>query len=119
HAYRKGAHFYISGLRFFYSNIIFASVPFPFDVHAIIFSEDAPALENALHKIFHNKRVNKVNNRKEFFRVSLKENEHVVRESYNKPVEFLKLGTAQEYRETMMIEKEESKIYSSSLLTVS
>lgn len=46
-----------------------ASVLFAFDVHAMIFSEDAPALESALHKTFHDKRVNKVNNRKEFFRV--------------------------------------------------
>lgn len=94
-----------------------ASVPFAFDVHAMIFSEDAPALESALHKTFHDKRVNKVNNRKEFFRVSLKEIEKVVRENYSKPIELTKLGIAKEYRETMMIEKEESKKHSSSFLT--
>ena len=48
-----------------------ASVPFPFDVHAIIFSEDAPALEKELHNHFAAGRVNKVNNRKEFFDVEL------------------------------------------------
>ena len=50
-----------------------ASVPFLFDVHAMIFSEDAPNLEAKLHKIFEEERVNKVNLRKEFFRVSLTE----------------------------------------------
>jgi hypothetical protein len=45
-----------------------ASVPFHFDVHAIIFSEDAPGLENKLHRAFHQRRVNMVNERKEFFR---------------------------------------------------
>ena len=48
-----------------------ASVPFPFDVHAIIESDDAPALENTLHKALALMQVNKVNPRKEFFRVSL------------------------------------------------
>jgi hypothetical protein len=48
-----------------------ASVPFPFDVHAIIYSEDAPALEAALHQEFANRRVNMINTRKEYFRVSL------------------------------------------------
>src|SRR6185437_7542280 len=44
-----------------------ASVPFPFDVHAIIFSEDAPGLENKLHRAFAHRRVNLVNARKEYF----------------------------------------------------
>jgi hypothetical protein len=48
-----------------------ASVPFAFDVHAMIWSEDAPRLENALHKHFVRTQVNKVNPRKEFFRLSL------------------------------------------------
>ncbi|WP_410745680.1 DUF4041 domain-containing protein, partial [Clostridium neonatale] len=46
-----------------------ASVPFSFDVHSMIFSNDAPKLENELHKIFSNHQVNKVNSKKEFFRV--------------------------------------------------
>ena len=50
-----------------------ASVPFPFDVHALIFTEDAPSLENALHKRFNFRRVNFENMRKEFFRVSIEE----------------------------------------------
>lgn len=50
-----------------------ASVPFPFDVHAMIYSEDAPRLENDLHLTFREKQVNKINNRKEFFRVNIAE----------------------------------------------
>ena len=50
-----------------------ASVPFPFDVHAMIYSEDAPGLESTLHKVFHDKKVNCVNYKKEYFRVSLDE----------------------------------------------
>ena len=48
-----------------------ASVPFEFDVHAIIFSDDAPMLETKLHHAFEEKRVNKINRRKEFFKTSL------------------------------------------------
>jgi hypothetical protein len=48
-----------------------ASVPFEFDVHAIIFSDDAPTLETKLHHAFEEKRVNKINRRKEFFKTSL------------------------------------------------
>ena len=50
-----------------------ASVPFPFDVHAMIRTSDAPSLENALHKHFDQRRVNLENNRKEFFYVTLDE----------------------------------------------
>jgi hypothetical protein len=50
-----------------------ASVPFPFDVHALIFTEDAPSLENILHKRFNLRRVNLENMKKEFFRVSIEE----------------------------------------------
>src|SRR5699024_8520882 len=46
-----------------------ASVPFPFDVHAMIFSDDAPALETILHQHFDAQRVNRINPRKEFFRI--------------------------------------------------
>ncbi len=50
-----------------------ASVPFPFDVHALIFTEDAPSLENTLHKRFNLRRVNFENMKKEFFRVTIEE----------------------------------------------
>lgn len=57
-----------------------ASVPFEFDVHAMIHSEDAPTLEKDLHKIFSENRVNRVNTRKEFFRLKLGEVRQVVEE---------------------------------------
>ena len=57
-----------------------ASVPFKFNVHALMFAEDAFAIENELHRYFNNKRVNKVNNKKEFFKVDLKEIEAKVLE---------------------------------------
>ena len=78
-----------------------ASVPFRFDIHALIFSDDAPKLETALHNAFADKRVNMVNGRKEFFHVSLKEIEQVVRENYDKTVDFKYLPDAEQYRESM------------------
>lgn len=80
-----------------------ASVPFNFDVHAMIFSDDAPALENALHKAFENKKVNMVNQRREFFNVTLNEIKEVVRKNYDKTVEFIEYPDAQQYRESPKI----------------
>ena len=80
-----------------------ASVPFEFDVHAIIFSEDAPALEAALHNKFADKRVNLVNKRKEFFRVTLKEIERTVKSEFNATVEFTKTARAEQFRETQRL----------------
>lgn len=77
-----------------------ASVPFNFDVHAMIFSDDAPALENALHKAFENRKVNMINQRREFFHVTLDEIKEVVRRNYDKTVEFIDIPDAQQYRET-------------------
>lgn len=82
-----------------------ASVPFRFDVHAMIFSEDAPTLEASLHKAFDEKKVNMVNNRKEFFNVTLDEIEDVVKENYDKTVEFIRLPEAEQYRESEMMKK--------------
>lgn len=78
-----------------------ASVPFPFDVHAMIFSEDAPKLETTLHKHFRNREINKVNSRKEFFNVELDEIEKVVTNNHNDTVEFTLVPVATEYRETI------------------
>ncbi|MFR5064814.1 MAG: DUF4041 domain-containing protein [Thomasclavelia spiroformis] len=82
-----------------------ASVPFEFDVHAMIFSQNAPELENTLHQSFREKSVNKVNYRKEFFKVTLDEIEDVVKKNYDKTVDFIKIPTATEYRQTLEIEK--------------
>ncbi len=75
-----------------------ASVPFKFDVHAMIFSDDAPALEAALHNAFKDKKVNMVNQRREFFNVSLDEIKKVVKENYDKTVEFVDVPDAEQYR---------------------
>lgn len=80
-----------------------ASVPFEFDVHAMIFSENAPELENTLHKYFEQKSVNRINLRKEFFRVTIDEIEKVVKDNYNNTVEFTKIPVATEYRQTLSI----------------
>lgn len=85
-----------------------ASVPFEFDVHAMIFSEDAPALENALHKTFRSKEVNKVNQRKEFFKVDLAEIEKVVKQYHNATVTFTMVAEAKQYRESLKIERGEA-----------
>ena len=82
-----------------------ASVPFTFDTHAMIYSEEAPALEAALHKEFAEKRVNMANIRKEFFRVSLDEVESaVVRHAPD--ADFFTDREAQEWHETMARRKE-------------
>lgn len=82
-----------------------ASVPFNFDVHAMIFSDDAPALETALHKAFENKKVNMINTRREFFNVTLEEIEAEVKRNFDKTVEFTKLAQAEQYRETLKIKE--------------
>ncbi len=80
-----------------------ASVPFNFDVHAMIFTEDAPALENALHKSFDDKKVNMVNKRKEFFNVTLDEIKEVIKSNYDKTVEFKDIVEAEQYRESLKL----------------
>lgn len=82
-----------------------ASVPFRFDIHAMIFSDDAPKLEAALHNHFANNKVNLVNGRKEFFNVTLDEIKKVVRENHDKSVDFINVPDAEQYRETLMIRK--------------
>lgn len=75
-----------------------ASVPFKFDVHAMIFSDDAPALETALHRAFEDKKVNMVNTRREFFNVTLDEIKQVVKNNFDKTVEFVDVADAEQYR---------------------
>lgn len=75
-----------------------ASVPFNFDVHAMIFSDDAPALETALHHAFEDKKLNMVNPRREFFNVTLEEIKDVIRKNFDKTVEFIDIPDAEQYR---------------------
>lgn len=92
-----------------------ASVPFKFDVHAMIFSENAPALEAKLHEIFRDKSVNLVNFKKEFFNASLDEIEKVVHENHGE-IEFTKIAEARDYRETVAIKKaKEEKVLTTTL----
>ncbi|OWF74662.1 ATPase [Yersinia frederiksenii] len=79
-----------------------ASVPFKYDIHALIYSVDAPSLETSLHQQFSNRRINLVNNRKEFFRVPLSDIESKVRElGYD--ASFDEFARAPEYRESQAI----------------
>lgn len=87
-----------------------ASVPFEFDVHAIIRTSDAPALENALHKTFASRRVNRINERKEFFRVSLEEVAEAVRKHHGE-FELTRLAEAAEYRKTLAINESDSTVH--------
>ena len=84
-----------------------ASVPFKFDVHAMIFSEDAPALEAKLHRAFEDRKLNLVNQRREFFRVSLDEIKDVVKNNFDKTVEFVDVPDADQYRISLKLREEE------------
>ena len=75
-----------------------ASVPFTFDVHSFIFSDDAVGLEQQLHQALADHRVNKINHRKEFFRVSLDQLEQLVSE-IDPTAEFNRTMLAEEYRQ--------------------
>jgi hypothetical protein len=79
-----------------------ASVPFEFDVHAMIPTDDAPALEARLHREFEESRINKVNYRKEFFRISPDRLRQVVAET-GLEISFTLLAEAREYRETQAL----------------
>ncbi|EJW1313086.1 DUF4041 domain-containing protein [Salmonella enterica] len=86
-----------------------ASVPFSFDVHAMIYSEDAPSLENHLHKVFNDKQLNKVNSRKEFFNVGIKDIKSTI-ESMNINAHWTMFAEAKEYRESLAIENERNLV---------
>ena len=85
-----------------------ASVPFDFDVHGMIYSDNAPALENTLHRHLESKRLNLVNNRAEFFVTSIDEIEQIIKE-FNLTVKLTKLAEAQEYRESISIREEKAR----------
>lgn len=87
-----------------------ASVPFKFDVHSFIFSDDAVGLENRLHAALDQKRVNKVNMRKEFFNVSLDELEQLVTE-IDPTAEFNRTMAAEEYRQSLSTDENYSSDY--------
>ena len=79
-----------------------ASVPFQFDIHAMVYSDEARTLEYELHKAFSERKVNMFNYRKEFFKVSLEEIEETIKRLGFK-AEFTRLPEAMEYRETLAV----------------
>lgn len=83
-----------------------ASVPFTFDVHAMIFSENAPALETQLHREFTNFRVNQINHRKEFFNVTLHDIEEKASEITGNDLDFKMTALAEDYYESMKLKGE-------------
>ena len=68
----------------------------------MIYSEDAPALENHLHGLLEKRSVNRINSRKEFFNVSLEEIEEIIRK-YNVEAQFIRVPPAEEFRKTQAI----------------
>ena len=81
-----------------------ASVPFKFDVHSFIFSNDAVGLEKKLHDMLNERRLNKVNLRKEFFKVEIDELEELVN-SIDPTAEFNKTMLAEEFRQSSELDK--------------
>lgn len=81
-----------------------ASVPFTFDVHAMIYSDDAPSLETALHRHFYGQRVNAVNSRKEFFRVNLDDIKKAAQNLTDNDIEFKMTAVAEQYYETLRLQ---------------
>lgn len=81
-----------------------ASVPFSFDVHAMLYSEDAPSLEKELHRKFEFDAVNKVNFRKEFFRTTLAQIKQAVKLQNITDIHWTMKAEAAEYRESVAIE---------------
>lgn len=83
-----------------------ASVPFKFDVHAMIFSYQAYQLENELHKYFDKERVNKINNRKEFFKIDIEQIKKILSSHKELTFDFIEEARAQEYKESLMVVNE-------------
>ena len=85
-----------------------ASVPFPFDVHMMISCDDAPTLENALHRVLHKTRLNKANPRKEFFRTTIEEVAQIVREHHG-DIQYVADPEALEYRQSLAMSEEDQE----------
>ena len=82
-----------------------ASVPFDFDVHAIIYSDNAPELENNLHRACDNYRINRVNQRKEFFKIEIDKIEEFAKQ-HDPGIFFTKIPEAKDYRTSLAILEE-------------
>lgn len=82
-----------------------ASVPFEFDVHAMIYAEDAPALEKQLHKKFLKSQLNKINPRKEFFKLNIHDIRNYL-DSMGIGCKWTLAAEAKQYRETLKLEQD-------------
>ncbi len=89
-----------------------ASVPFPFDVHAMISSDDAPTLENTLHRQLHRTRINKTNPRKEFFKTDIESIIQIVKEHHGE-VQYLADVEALQYRQSVSMTDEDQEFIES------
>lgn len=87
-----------------------ASVPFDFDVHAMIYSDDAPSLEKDLHRVFDENSVNKVNPRKEFFRLPLADIKKAIEGNGLSDIHWTMKAEATEYRESLSLLKKEQTV---------
>lgn len=83
-----------------------ASVPFRYDTHVFIFSKDAYELEKELHERFDKQRVNKINRRKEFFKITIDDVKQIVEENKGAVHSFVEKPDAAEYYDTLKIEKQ-------------
>lgn len=83
-----------------------ASVPFTFDVHAMIHSEDAPRLEKELHETFNLDRVNRINYRKEFFSIPITEIKSKI-DTMNLETHWTMKAEALEFKESIQMKKRE------------
>jgi len=92
-----------------------ASVPFNYDVHAILYTENAPEIENRIQKRFEDRRLNLINTRREFFNVTLEEIEQVAKE-HKADIEFTKISEAREFRESQAL-REQRKLAGSQIAT--
>ena len=75
-----------------------ASVPFKFDVHALFFSDDAVSVETELHHRFADKRVNRINTRREFFYATPAEVREALKDIAGNLLEFTEEPEAEQYR---------------------
>lgn len=80
-----------------------ASVPFKFDVHALIFSDNAYKLESELHNKFNDKRINQVNHRKEYFNITIDDIKNALKDYQNLTFDFNELPAAEEFYESQKI----------------
>jgi hypothetical protein len=86
-----------------------ASVPFPYDVHMMIRCDDAPKLENAIHRALHKHRINKANPRKEFFKAEIESILEIVRKNHSAEVEYRADPEALEYNQSLTMPDEDAQ----------